>query len=173
MTRWSLLAGKRALVLVGIALVALAAPRAAMAQAAAAPAQDDVLKFKTNAPVIIVNQIRAEKTAEFEDAWASIRALLAKSDSADLKAFGETLTQLFRVDQPPFDAPGGKAVIYIFNINAPSTAFSYNPTKILFEALKAGQEGSALTRADAQVIFDKLQAAYLAINPPWALIKAK
>lgn len=175
MTRWSLLTGKRALRL-GIALVVLAAPRIAAAQAAqAAPAaaQDDILKFKTSAPAIIVNQIKADKTAEFEDGWASIRALLAKSEDPDLKAFGETLTSLYRVDQDPFDTAGGKAVIYIFQLSAPSTTYSYNPTKILFEALKAGKEGSSITDADARVIFDKLQSAYVAINPPWHLVKAK
>jgi hypothetical protein len=163
--------GKRALIGVGIALAVLAVPRVAMAQAAAA--QEDILKFATNAPVIIVNQIRAEKTAEFEEGWAGIRALIAKSDNADLKAFGETLAHLYKVDQPAFDTPNGKAVIYIFNLSAPSTTFSYNPGKILYEALKAGLEGSPVTRAEADGVYAKLQGAYLAINPPWVLVKAK
>lgn len=168
--------GKRAFWLVGVALVVLAAPRIASAQtapAAQAAPQDDILKFTTSAPVIIVNQIRAEKTAEFEDGWAGIRALIAKSDNPALKTFGETLANLFRVDQPPFDSGGNKAVIYIFQISTPSTAFSYNPGKILYEALKAGQEGSPVSRAEADAVYAKLQSAYLAINPPWLLIKAK
>jgi hypothetical protein len=170
MDRWGKMV-KRALMVVGIAVAVLAVPRVAMAQAAAA--QDDVLKFATNAPVIIVNQIRADKTAEFEDGWAGIRALIAKSDNAELKAFGETLTHLYKVDQPPFDTASGKAVIYIFNLGAPSTTYSYNPGKILYEALKAGVEGSPVTRAEADAVYAKLQSAYLAINPPWVLVKAK
>lgn len=176
MTGWSLLTGKRALRLVGVALVVLAAPRIAAAQtapAAQAAPQDDILKFTSSVPVIIVNQIKAEKTAEFEEGWAGIRALIAKSDNTDLKTFGETLNNLYRVDQPPFDSPNGKAVIYIFQISSPSTTFSYNPGKILYEALKAGQEGSLVTRAEADAVYAKLQGAYLVINPPWLLIKAK
>jgi hypothetical protein len=149
---------------------ALAAPRVATAQAAP---QEDILKFSSSAPVIIVNQIRADKIAEFEEGWAGIRALIAKSDNAELKAFGETLTNLYRVEQEPFDVQGTKAVIYVFNLSAPSTTFSYNPGKILYEALKAGGEGSPVTREEADPVYAKLQAAYLAINPPWVLVKAK
>ena len=164
--------GKRALIAVGVALAVLAASGLVRAQDAAAP-QEDILKFATNAPVIIVNQVRAEKTADFEEGWAGIRAFIEKSDNAELKAFGQTLTQLYKVDQPAFDTPNGKAVIYIFNLSAPSTTYSYNPGKILYEALKAGAEGSPLTRAEADPVYAKLQGAYLAINPPWVLVKAK
>lgn len=164
--------GKRALIVVGMALVGLMVPRMAMAQAAAAP-QEDILKFSTNTPVIIVNQIKADKTGDFEEGWAGIRALIAKSEDADMKAFGESLANLYRVDQPAFDTPNGKAVIYIFNLSAPSTTHSYNPGKILYEGLKAGLEGSKVTRAEADAVYAKLQGAYLAINPPWVLIKAK
>jgi hypothetical protein len=171
MTGWNALTRKLALLGTGIALVILAAPRAATAQAA--PPQDDILKFSSPAPVIIVNQIKADKTTEFEEGWAGIRAFIEKSENPDLKTFGETLAHLYRVDQPAFDTPNGKAVIYIFNISAPSTTYSYNPRMIIYEALKAGQEGSKITRAEADVVYNKLTASYLAINPPWVLVKAK
>jgi hypothetical protein len=172
MTR-SWLAGKRALVFFGLTLAVLAAPRVAFAQ----DAQADPLKFATSKPVIIGWVIRADKTAEFEAAWAGIRALLAKSDKEDLKAFGATMSEVYKVDQPPFDyaaAPGGsaKAVIYLFRIDAPSTAYSYTPREILYVYLKAGQEGSPVTRAAADDLYTaKLGAAYLTINPLWSLTK--
>jgi hypothetical protein len=170
MTRWSVLAGKQAVCGLGMVLVALAAPRVAMAQDA--PPQD-VLKFSTNAPAIIVSQIKAEMTAQFEEGWAAIRGLCAKSDDAGVRAFGESLGNLYRVDQPPFQTPNGMAVIYIFNLTSPSTTYSYNPTEILYNTLKAGQEGSAVTREEADAIFEKLKGAYLVINPPWVLVRAR
>jgi len=169
MDRWSSLTStrKRALVGAAVAMMLTAAPGVASAQEA-----EDVLKFTSNMPVLIVNQIKADKTTEFEEGWAGIRQLIAKSEMADLQAFGESLGKLFRVDQPAFDAPGGKAVLYIFQLDSPSTTYSYNPGKILYEYLKAGLEGSKITRAEADAVYAKLQAAYLAINPPWKLIKA-
>jgi hypothetical protein len=150
----------------------LAAPRVARAQ----EAQADPLKFAASKPTVVGWVIKADKTAEFEAAWAGIRALLAKSDKDDLKAFGETLSHLYRVDQPPFDfqSPQGpvKAVMYVFRIDAPSTAYSYNPREILYVYLKAGQEGSPVTRAEADDLYTaKLASAYLAINPLWTLTR--
>lgn len=166
MNRWSA-SVKSVLMVAVVALMALAAPRAAMAQ-------EDILKMSSSAPVLIVNQIKADKTTDFEEAWAAIRALIARSDNPDLKAFGDSLANLYRVDQAPFDvAGGGKAVLYIFNLPAPSTVYSYNPRQILYDALKPGAEGSKVTRADVDPIYEKLTSAYLVINPPWVLIKAK
>ena len=169
MNRLSVVAAKRAF-LGAIALLALAAPRVAMAQ------EPDPLKFTTNAPRIVGWVIKAEKTTEFEEAWAGIRALLAKSDNAELKAFGSTLENLYKIDQPAFEYPqagsGQKAVIYIFRIDAPSTTYSYNPRQILYEYLKAGQEGSPVTRAEADTLYTtKLGSAFLTVNPLWTLTK--
>jgi len=159
---------KRAFFGATVALIALAAPRVAMAQEA------DPLKFAASKPTIVGWVVKADKTAEFEDGWKGIRELLAKSDKDDLKAFGRTL-DLFKIDQPPFDFPANgqtnKAVIYLFKLDSPSTTYSYNPRQILYEYLKAGLEGSTVTRADADGIYAKLQAAFLTINPLWTLTK--
>ena len=172
MNRLSVVAVKRALVGATIALLALAMPRMASAQDA------DPLKFAESKPKVIGWIIKADKTAEFEAAWAGIKDLLLKSDKEDLKAFGQTLNEIYKVDQPPFPftPPGGstavQAVLYVFRIDHPSTQFSYNPRQILYEYLKAGAEGSAVTRAQADDLYiTKLTAAYLTINPLWTLTK--
>jgi hypothetical protein len=170
MNRLSVVAVKRALVGATIALLTLSGARAASAQ------EPDPLKFAVSKPTIMGWVIKADKTAEFEAAWAGIKDLLAKSDKDELKAFGQTMTELYKVDQPPFDftSPQGpvKAVIYIFRLDHPSTQFSYNPRAILYEYLKAGVEGSPVTRAQADDLYiNKLTAAYLTINPLWSLTK--
>ena len=154
----------------GVAVLMMAAPGRASAQDAAAPAQD-VLKFGSNAPALILMQIHMDKTADFEAAWATIRATLAKSPEADVKAFGETLGKLSKVDQPPIESPQGKGVLYILQLDSPSTAFSYNPFEIVWKVLWKAQDPSLLTRPEADALFAKLQPAFLAINPPWKLIR--
>ena len=83
--------------------------------------------------------------------------------------------ELWKIEQPPFDFPVNgqpvKAVIYLFRLDNPSTTYSYNPRTILYEYLKAGQEGSPVTRAEADGVYAKLQAAFLTINPLWTLTK--
>ena len=120
--------------------------------------------------------MRADKTKEFEEFWAGTRALIAKSDNAELKAFGETLGKMSRVDQPPYDAAVSatenvKVVLYLFILDAPSTTFSYQPVPIIFTYLGAGVEGSKLTRADADVLYKKFTDSFVNISPLWKLIK--
>lgn len=125
------------------------------------PAQEDPLKLKGDMPVIIINQIAQEKTAEFEAAWAAIREKLAKSDKPELKAFGDTLSKMYRVSVPA-EQSGGSA-IYVFQIDQPSTAQSYHPVEILFKS-------GLFERADADMIFAKLKDAYKNIQA-WPLAK--
>jgi len=163
---------KWAVAFFGLTLAVLAAPRVAVAQ----EPQADPLKFATSKPVIMGWVIKADKTAEFEAAWAGIRGLLAKSDTEGLKTLGATMSQIYKVDQPPFDyaSPGGpvKAVMYLVRVDAPSTEYSYNPREILYVYLKAGQEGSPVTRAEADDLYTaKLGSAYLTINPLWSLTR--
>ena len=119
--------------------------------------------------------VRADKTAEFEAGWTGIREAIAKHGDDALKAFAQTLTSIYKIDGPPFDqqTPQGpvKAVIYLFRLDNPSTAFSYNPREILYIYLKAGKEGSPFAFADATAIYEKLQASFLTINPLWTLTK--
>lgn len=166
-------AGLRAAGVLGFAVMMAATPSVASAQAAQAPAapQEDVLKFSSNAPVLILIQVFADKTADFEAGWAAIRGGLAKGD-ADQKSLGESMGKLFKVDQPPVDSPQGKGVIYVLNLDSPSTTLTYNPFKLIYDVLwKNGAEGAILKREEADAIFEKLKVSLLSVNPPWKLQK--
>jgi hypothetical protein len=170
-------AAKRAAAPVALTLVMAAVPGVAAAQAttppaAAAPAQEvDVMKFTTATPAVIVMQIDADKTADFEAAWAAIRAAAAKGD-ADAKAYGESLAKLSKVDQPPLDAGGRKSALYILQLDTPSTVHSYHVAKFLWEVLWGnGKPDAILKREEADAIFEKLKVSVVNINPPWKLVK--
>ena len=166
-------AGFRAAGVLGFAVMMAAAPGLASAQTPppAAPAQDDVLKFSSNAPAMILIQVFADKTADFEAGWAGIRAGLAKGD-ADQKAVGESMGKLFKVDQPPLDTPQGKGVIYVLQLDAPNTALTYNPFKLIYEVLWLnGKDGAVLKREEEDAIYEKLKASLQSVNPPWKLVK--
>ena len=166
-------AGFRAAGVLGFAVLMVAAPGLASAQtpAPAAPPQDDVLKFSSNAPAMILIQVHADKTADFEAGWSGIRAGLAKGD-ADQKAVGDSMGKLFKVDQPPLDTPQGKGVIYVLQLDAPNTALTYNPFKLIYEVLWLnGKEGAVLKREEADAIYEKLKASLQSVNPPWKLVK--
>ena len=132
------------------------------------PPPPDLLLLKSPSPIILINQVKVERTADFESAWGEIRAAFAKVTAPEIKAFGDTLAKLYKVDLPPMDTQGGKAQIYIFEIEAPSTAISYNPSKILFETLH--KAAGALTYEEAMAIYKKLDGVYASINP-WPLVK--
>ena len=159
------------LVTAGVVLCLLAGSRSAFGQAAQQPAPAaDPFKLTATGPVLFLNYSKADKAADFEDGWAQIRALLAKSDNAEYKALGEHLSKLTKVDLPPIDAGGGKAVIYIFQMDAPSTTLTYNPRTILWDYLKAGAEGGTLKYDDATAIFNKIKDDYVQIAT-WPLVK--
>jgi hypothetical protein len=131
------------------------------AQPPAKPEEADPLKLKGDLPVLIVNQIDAAKTAEFEAAWAAIREKLAKSQKPELKSFADSLNKMYRVSLP--DAQASPVAIYVFLVETPSTAQSYHPVKVLYES-------GEFERADADMIFAKLKDAYKNINA-WPLTK--
>jgi len=159
------------LVTAGVVLCLLAGSRSAFGQAAQQPAPAaDPFKLTATGPVLFLNYIKADKAADFEDGWAQIRALLAKSDNAEYKALCEHLSKLTKVDLPPIDAGGGKAVIYIFQMDAPSTTLTYNPRTILWDYLKAGDPSSPLKYDDATAIFNKIKDDYVQIAT-WPLVK--
>ena len=112
-------------------------------------------------PVLIVNQIDAAKTAEFEAAWAAIREKLSKSQKPELKAFSDSLAKMYKVSLP--DAQASPVAIYVFLVEQPSTVQSYHPVKVLYES-------GEFERADADMIFGKLKDAYKNINA-WPLTK--
>ncbi|MGE5835773.1 MAG: hypothetical protein ACM4AI_14920 [Acidobacteriota bacterium] len=131
------------------------------AQQPPAAAQDDPLKLKGDQPVLIVNQIDGAKAADFEAAWAAIREKLLKSDKPEVKALGESLGKLYKVNLPA-DQSGGLA-IYVFQVDQPSSTLSYHPVKVLYET-------GIFERADADQIFAKLKDGYKNIQA-WPLTK--
>jgi hypothetical protein len=173
MERWNRLtiAGVRALAGATLTLALLGVPTAAAAQDASQ--EVDPLKFTSNGPVMLINYVLADKAAVFEEAWRTLRAEIAKSDNTELRKDGETLGNLYRVDQPPFDTQHGKTTIYVMRLDAPSTMFSYNASRVIFEELwKNGKEGAALTYEQAMAMFEKFKDS----NPPvvqiWKLARA-
>jgi len=163
---------KRTAIAAGIALLALLAQRPALAQGAAPP---DPLKFTAATPVIIGWQVKPDKTKDFEDFWAGLRAVLAKSDSADLKAFGESLNKLYKVNVPPFPgASGSPAQLYLLHLDPPSTTLSYNPSILIYtdpNGLRAAQENPKIPRKEADDLYAKLTGSVDGINPIWPLSK--
>jgi len=164
--------GKRAALLVGIAsMLSVASGSVAVHAQAAAP---DPLKFATNTPMVVGFQVLADKTKDWEEYWSSLRALCAKSESADLKAFGETLTKMYKVDQA-FTMQDGKATtLYLLWLDSPSTVLSYQPVPVLFTepaGFNAGKEGSKLTQPDAMALFEKFKVSFHSIGVSWKLGK--
>jgi hypothetical protein len=128
---------------------------------AQAKPEDDPLKLKGDLPVLIVNQIAGDKTAEFEAAWAAIKEKLLKSQKPELKAFADSLNRMYKVTLPP--DPANPIAIYVFLVEQPSSTQSYHPVKVLYES-------GEFERADADMIFAKLKDAYKNINA-WPLTK--
>ena len=162
----------RAASLALLAFVVMAAARPASAQdKPAAPPPEDLLKFSTSVPTLILIQVHADKAADFESSWAAIKAGFAKVQDAEQKAFGETLTKLFKLDQPPMDTPAGKAIVYVLQVDAPSTTQSYNPGKIIYDVLwKNGADGAPMSRQEADDLFKKIAPVFQSITP-WKLAK--
>ena len=136
-----------------VAVVFGAGPSVALAQdppAPPAPAEKpDPLKFTTHEFVLVYNQVKPDKTMDFESSWATIKAGLAKSEKPELKELGESI-KIFKVDAPP-----GPTVNYFFTLSPPSKTQSYDPTKILFQS-------GAFSREEADVIYGKLKECYTA-----------
>jgi hypothetical protein len=157
---------RRAFVALGVVAVLCAA-----SSLKAQPA--DPLKFNTDNPVLIIYSLPPDKAADFEAAWAAIRAGFAKmADKPDMKAFGETLNKVYKVDLGASATPA-PAVVYVQQIDAPSKTMTYNPVKIIYEMLhNNGQPGGVLTRPEADDLYAKfgLAGKTTSINP-WPLVK--
>ena len=127
-------------------------------QDAAAPKPPDPFKFSAE-HVLLINQIKPEKAADFESAWAAIKDKLSKSAKPDLKEMGDGL-KIFKLATP---GAAGSPVLYIFEMSPPSKTQSYDPTQILFFS-------TAFERAEADAIYAKIKDAYASITP-WPLVK--
>jgi hypothetical protein len=131
----------------------------------AAAAEADPLKFDYNGPMILIFQVKPDKTADFEAFWPALRAGLNKSPNAELKAFAETL-QPFRVQ--------GVAGLYLFRLDPPSKTFTYNPSKLLYDNINYTKpEDGLFTRPEADALFPKLSESLNAATPiqTWKLEK--
>ncbi|PYR25505.1 MAG: hypothetical protein DMF98_11965, partial [Acidobacteria bacterium] len=86
---------------------------------------------------VILNYIKADKTADFEMVIGKLKEALAKSEKPERKAQGAGW-KLFKATEP---GPGG-AVIYVFIMDPVAKGAEYSVGNILVEAF--GDEGRTL-----------------------------
>jgi hypothetical protein len=127
-------------------------------QQPAKPAEPpDMFKFATSSPVLIISQVKPAKVADFEAAWATLRELFPKADRPEVKELGATMEKFYKVEL------AGAPPIYVHQVDAPKTDFSYHPGKIIYEALyyqtKEGKE-MGIPRAQADELWTKLKDCY-------------
>jgi hypothetical protein len=130
-------------IVVGLAVAALsattvfaqAAPAAAPAQPAAAPPNPFI--FNSDGGVIL-NFVKADKTADFEMVMGKLKEALAKSEKPERKAQAAGW-KYFKATEP---GPNG-AVIYVFVMDPVAKGAEYSVGNILVEVLGA-TEGQAL-----------------------------
>jgi hypothetical protein len=148
---------RRALVLVIVTMTLLcgASMRAQQAAAPPAPAGPDPFKFSID-NVLILFQVKPDKTADFESAWAAIKDKLSKTDKADYKELGDTI-KIYKVNAEGAGAPAGSPVIYVFQLNPPSKTLSYDPGKILYAP-------GLFERKDADEIYKKISDGLAGLN---------
>ena len=122
-------------VLSATTVFAQAAPAAAPAQPAAAPPNPFI--FNSDGGVIL-NFVKADKTADFEMVMGKLKEALAKSEKPERKAQAAGW-KYFKATEP---GPGG-AVIYVFVMDPVAKGAEYSVGNILVEVLGA-TEGQAL-----------------------------
>jgi hypothetical protein len=174
---------RRAFVAAGLAALVCAASSVraqdpAPAAQAAAPAQEDGLKFNHDGDVLLIWSIKPDRAEGFETAWRTIKAALAANASADIQAFGRSI-EINKVATPP----GGPSVVFVFRLSPASKTLSYNHVKLLFETLKAPTPDPAapagaqpppgtFTYDQAKELFDKIDNSWTEQGVvPWPLTK--
>ena len=126
--------------------------------AAKPPQQADPLKL-ANSPHLIIWAVKPGKTADFEALWAGLEAQFAKSERPEVKEFGSTITNRYKLTAP---VAADQPVMYIFQIEKPSQTQSYNPGLIIYEFLwkqdpKDGKEvPGSIPRTEADELFKKI-----------------
>jgi hypothetical protein len=111
---------------VGLVVGVLAASSVQAQQAAAAPPAKRV--FGSDAGLVL-NFIKADKTADFEAVMAKLKEALAKSDKPERKAQAAS----WKVFKSPEPAAGGN-VLYVFLIDPAVKDADYTVSTILAEA---------------------------------------
>lgn len=135
-TAWSVarrrkVAGSGQVLVLSAAILVAASIPAAWAQAAPAQAQAPGRVFASDAGMII-NTIKADKTADFEMVVGKLKEALQKSENADRKAQAASW-RVFRVLEP---GPNN-SVLYVFWFDPPVKGADYTVSKILTEAFPA------------------------------------
>src|SRR5260370_22730975 len=124
-------------IVVGLAVGVLSAtPVFAQAAAPAQPAAPSPFVFPGDAGVIL-NFVKADKTADFEMVLGKVREALAKSEKPERKAQAAGW-KVFKASGP---GPSG-AVIYVFAMDPVAKGAEYKVGDILVEAF--GAEGQTL-----------------------------
>ena len=146
---------RAALAAAAVAMTTLAAG-AAWAQEAQPPAQPPAQQQQAQPGLtfgsdvgIIINNIKADKTADFEEVVGKIKEALQKSELPERKAQAAGW-KVFKVAEA---GPNG-TVMYFFLMDPVVKDADYGMAKILVEAFPA----------DARAIWDKLVAAYSGSN---------
>jgi hypothetical protein len=157
-------------VIAGGTLLARQDPPAQQPAAPQAAPQADSLKL-ANSPHLIIWGVKPAKAADFEALWSGIMAQIAKSERPEVKEFGATFTNMYKLN-----ASTPEAVMYVFQIEKPSQTQSYNPGKIIYEFLyyqtPEGKE-AGIPRTEADELFKKIgtmQDMFASINT-WPLTK--
>ena len=140
--------------------------------AAKPPEPADPLKL-ANSPHLIIWGVKPAKAADFEAVWAGIMEKIAKSDRAEVKEFGTTITNMYKLNAP--GQPADQPVMYVFQIEKPSQTQSYNPGRIIYEFLWKVEKDKeiGIPRAEADELFKKIgnmQEMFASINT-WPLTK--
>ena len=109
-------------------------------QAAAPPAAQaaDQLKFSTVDRADIW-QVKPDKAAGFESAWAAIKTKLSASDKPDFKELGDSI-KIFKVNTAPERLPDRRRHLRV-PAHPPSKTLSYDPGKILYAPGHVGARG--------------------------------
>ena len=114
-----------------LAFALMVAGNVSVGWAQAAPAQAPGRVFASDAGMII-NTIKADKTADFEMVVSKIKEALQKSEVADRKAQAASW-RVFRVMEP---GPNN-SVLYVFWFDPPVKGADYTVSKILNEGFPA------------------------------------
>lgn len=147
-----------ALSVAGMLFTVAATAQAQDPAAAAAPAAADPLKFDNAELVILLWQVKAETADDFQALVKELKAKMATSDKAEVKAQGDGI-KLARVQTDPSQGPA----IFLLMLEPPSSTLSYDPVKMIYE-------NSGFTREEADAIYKRLTEAHVSITP-WTVKK--
>jgi hypothetical protein len=155
--------GRRSVVALGVvATLGAASAHAQTPPAAAAPAQApvDALKF-TSESVGMLYIVKADKVADFELFWTTVRSKVAASDKADYKAMIDGV-KIYKIAVEPQAINGVLSVTYLFIADKAATV-TYDPTQLLYSS-------GIWERAGADELYPKLRDAITTLQP-WPLTK--